>query len=143
MMILIVIVIVVLLGYILPIVFSFEPNIHDKKNYQQIDDQYINVLYSYLPSDNYSNYYNNYNEYYTQKSNLSKTIMMGMVYNYIVNSDRFKLIVIDEEENDDALYKIRLEDYKKAYHTVFYEDDFQGVDFEYNNIKGIVKNNYV
>ena len=144
MMIAIVAVIVVLLGYILPMVFSFEGKESKNKGLQQIDDRYINVLYSYLPEDNYYKTYNNYNEYYTEKNNLSKQVLMTMVYNYIVTSDRFKLLTLDEsEQSTGALYKISLIDMKKAYNTVFYVDDFQAVDFEYNNIKGVVKDEYM
>ena len=144
MMIAIVAVIVVLLGYILPIVFSFEGKDSDVNSFKQVDDSYINVLYSYLPTDNYSSVYNNYNAYFTTKNNLSKNMLMAMTYNYIVTSDRFKLITLDDNEKEEqALYKISLIDFRKAYQTVFSVDDFQPIDFEYNNIKGIIKNEYV
>lgn len=82
-------------------IFAFEKkknSLDIEEEYLKITDSYIEQLYSYIPKNDEYNRATMYNTYYTKFPNLSKDVILAMIYNNIVNYNQEALLNVTDDD---------------------------------------------
>lgn len=130
--------------------FNFEKNNEEEKtNIDEIGEDTIQRLYSYLLNDNALEYDGVHSVHFIVSTNLANQntrYIQAMIYQYILNYDASVLEALTKEELDKILnsdnnytplYKVSLNKFTEAAKIILGPDiEFKSTDFEYNkNIK--------
>lgn len=129
------VVIVFVVGFVFLFVkiFSFDNKDGNQEvdaYYPKIDDDFVDALYSYIPSYDQFGRTTMYGFAYTKYQNLAFDVVQEIIYNYIIHHDEFKLLSLTNEEliakgiagqtdGIKALHKISLEDFESVGKLIF------------------------
>lgn len=127
-------------------VFDFEKEQDPQITPNNVTEELINQLYSYIPT-NEMGLHTMYTGYYNTINNISNDIIESMIYEYILEFDEFKLESVTFEEMTSAgvlnnsdntndlqpLYKVNVSVFNETFPKIFgTEATFRIADFRYN-----------
>ena len=136
-----ILVVVICLGFVK--FFGFESNKEESKT-NDINEELVLKLYSYLIDVNASKVTSMYNGNYASYNSLSYDSILIMIYEYIKTYDEFELeaTTIDELLNNNIinnqdgvipLYKIKIEEIEKVFKIIFGNSEkLNVIDFSYD-----------
>lgn len=140
---LLVIVLVVIICFGFVKFFGFESN-KEKNKTNDINEELVLKLYSYLIDVNASKVTSMYNGNYASYNSLSYNSILIMIYEYIKTYDDFELeattidellnnSIIDIQDGVIPLYKIKIEEFEKVFKIIFGNGEkLNLIDFSYD-----------
>lgn len=141
-----VIILVIVVCILFVTVFAFDKKEPESTELPEVTEELVNQLYSYIPT-NEMNQQTMYSFTYTRFNNITNSVALITVYEYILEHDEFKLETTsitdmqtngvlhsnENESNITPLYKIKAEEFTNAFKKIFgKEASLTLEDFRYN-----------